>query len=162
MLRWNWTTSERFSLIYRSTPPDVFLEKSVLRIFSKVTEEHSCRSVISIKLLYNFLKIALWHGYSCVDLQYIFYTTCYKNIYGALLLDLGNCQFMFQKYYWFRNTDIFSYLPKTDPLTMLLRTSKERESWSYHTARDHVTVFSPGINICNNQWLETLFGNLTK
>ena len=36
--------------IYRSSPPYVFLRKFVLKIFSKFTGEHPCRSVISIKL----------------------------------------------------------------------------------------------------------------
>ena len=35
----------------RSSHPEVFLEKGVLKICSKFTGEHSCRSVISIKLL---------------------------------------------------------------------------------------------------------------
>ena len=39
--------------MYRSNRPEVFLGKSVLKICSKFTREHPCRSVISIKLLYN-------------------------------------------------------------------------------------------------------------
>ena len=38
-------------LKYRSSHPEVFLEKGVLKICSKFTGEHPCRSVISIKLL---------------------------------------------------------------------------------------------------------------
>ena len=34
---------------YRSSPPKVFLRKGVLKICSKFTGEHSCRSVISVK-----------------------------------------------------------------------------------------------------------------
>ena len=45
---------------YKSTPPEVFLGKSVLKICSKFTGEHPYQSVISIKLLYNFIEIALW------------------------------------------------------------------------------------------------------
>ena len=35
----------------RSIPPEVILEKGVLKICSEFTREHPCRSVISIKLL---------------------------------------------------------------------------------------------------------------
>ena len=35
----------------RSSRPEVFLRKGVLKICSKFTGEHACRSVISIKLL---------------------------------------------------------------------------------------------------------------
>ena len=37
----------------RSSPPDVFLEKDMLKIYCKFTGEHTCRCVISIKLLCN-------------------------------------------------------------------------------------------------------------
>ena len=33
----------------RSTAPDVFLEKGVMKIYSKFTGEHPCQSVISNK-----------------------------------------------------------------------------------------------------------------
>ena len=33
----------------------------------KLTGEHPCRSAISIKLLCNFIEIALWHGCSPVN-----------------------------------------------------------------------------------------------
>ena len=38
-------------LKYRSSHPEMFLEKSVLKISSKFTGEHSCPSEISVKLL---------------------------------------------------------------------------------------------------------------
>ena len=38
-----------FFSIYRSSSPEVFLGKDVLKICSKFTGEHPCRSVISIK-----------------------------------------------------------------------------------------------------------------
>ena len=37
----------------RSSPPEAFLEKGVLKLYSKFTGEHPCRSVISIKLLFK-------------------------------------------------------------------------------------------------------------
>ena len=58
----------------RSSPPDVFLGKGVPKICSKFTGEHLCRSVISVKLLYNFIEIALRHGCSLVNLLHIFRT----------------------------------------------------------------------------------------
>ena len=42
--------------IFRSSPPKVFLRKGVLKICSKFTGEHSCQSVISIKLLCWHIK----------------------------------------------------------------------------------------------------------
>ena len=43
----------------RCSPPELFLEKSVLKICSKFIGEHPCRSVILIKLLCNFIEITL-------------------------------------------------------------------------------------------------------
>ena len=40
----------------RSSRPEVFLGKVVLKICSKFTGEHPCRSAISIKLLATLLK----------------------------------------------------------------------------------------------------------
>ena len=52
----------------RSSHSEVFLRKGVLKICSRFTEEHPCRSVISIKMQGNFIEIALWHGCSPVNL----------------------------------------------------------------------------------------------
>ena len=50
--------------IPRSSHPKVFLRNGVLKICSKFTGEHSCRSVISRKLLCRFqtdcLKLSFW------------------------------------------------------------------------------------------------------
>ena len=51
-----------FDSQYRSSRPEVFLSKDVLKICSKFKGEHPCRSVISIKLQCNFIEIALRHG----------------------------------------------------------------------------------------------------
>ena len=56
----------------RSSRPEVFLGKGVLKIRSKYTGEQPCRSAISIKLLCNFIEITLWHGCSPVNLLHIF------------------------------------------------------------------------------------------
>ena len=53
---------------------------------SKCTREHPCGSVISVKLLCNFIEIALWHGCSPVNLLHIFRTLFSRNTSGWLLL----------------------------------------------------------------------------
>ena len=62
-----------------SSRPEVFLEKGVLKICNKLTEEHPCRSVTSIKLQSNFIEITVRHGSSTVNLLHIFRTTFSKN-----------------------------------------------------------------------------------
>ena len=56
----------------RSSRPEVFLRKVVLKICSKFTGKYPCRSVISIKLICNFIETAHRHGCSPVNLQHIF------------------------------------------------------------------------------------------
>ena len=65
--------------ISRSSRPDVFLRKVVLKIWSKFTGEHSCRNVISIKLQSNFIEITLRHECSPVNLLHIFRTPFPSN-----------------------------------------------------------------------------------
>ena len=43
----------------RSSPPEMFLGKGVLKICRKSTGEDLCRSVNLIRLLYNFIEITL-------------------------------------------------------------------------------------------------------
>ena len=58
----------------RSSRPEVFLGKGVVKICSKLTGELPCQSVILIKLQSNFIEIAFWQG-------------CFpKNTYVGLLL----------------------------------------------------------------------------
>ena len=86
----------------RSSPSEVLLEKRVLKICSKFTGEHPRRSVISIKLLCNFIEIALWNRCCPVTLWNrccpvtlwnrccpvsIFKTPFPKNTSGGLLLN---------------------------------------------------------------------------
>ena len=78
---------QRFT--YRSSPPEVFLRKNVLKISCKFTRERPYRSVISTKLHSNFIEIPLRHGCSPVNLLHIFRTSFYKNTYVELLLYLG-------------------------------------------------------------------------
>ena len=72
----------------RSIRPEVFFKKGVLKICSKFTGAHPSRSVISTKSQSNFIKIALRHGCSPVNLLHIFRTTFPKNTSGRLLLQL--------------------------------------------------------------------------
>ena len=59
----------------KSSHPEVFLGKVVLKLCSKFTGEHPCQSAISVKLLCNFIEITLQHGCSPVnsgaDLGYV-------------------------------------------------------------------------------------------
>ena len=52
----------------------MFLGKGVLKVCSKFTGEHPCLSVISIKLLCNFIGITLQHGSSPENSHHIFRT----------------------------------------------------------------------------------------
>ena len=89
----------RFGCRIRSSHPEVFLRKGVLKICSKFTAEHPCRSAISIKLLCNFIEITLRHGYSPVNLLHIFRIPFTKNTFGGLILqnELFLLQLMFSK-----------------------------------------------------------------
>ena len=67
--------------IYRSSHPEVFLGKGVLKICSKFTGEHPCWSEISIKLLKISIKL-LYHVISKeVDnhIDWIFRHVCINN-----------------------------------------------------------------------------------
>ena len=73
---------------FRSSPSEVFLGKGALKICSKFTADHPCRSMISVKLQGNFIEITLWHGCSPFNLLHIFRTPFYKNTSGVLLLHI--------------------------------------------------------------------------
>ena len=79
------------SPIFRSSRSEVFLRKSVLKICSKFTGEHPCCSVISIKLLCNFIELALQHGYSPVNLLHNFRTLFLRT-------PLDGCFYVFLKF----------------------------------------------------------------
>ena len=82
---------------YRSSHPEVFLVKGVLKIFSKFTGEHPCRSVITIKLQSNFIEITLRHGCYPVNLLHIFRTPFLKNSSRWLLLNWKDFSFWYCK-----------------------------------------------------------------
>ena len=62
MIVGNMILSSSFTAVVRSSHPEVFLEKGVLKICSKFTGEHPCRSAISMKLQSKFIEIALQHS----------------------------------------------------------------------------------------------------
>ena len=70
----------------RSSRPEVSSGKDFLKICSKFTGEHPCRSVISIKFQSNFIEITLRHGCSPINVLYIFRAHFLENTYGGLLL----------------------------------------------------------------------------
>ena len=74
--------------IFRSSRPEVFLGKGVLKICSKFSGEDPCRGVISIKLQSNLIEITLQHGCPPVNLLHIFRTPFPKNTSGRLLLNI--------------------------------------------------------------------------
>ena len=71
---------------FRSSHPEVFPGKKVLKICSKFTGEHSSRSAISIKLQRKFIEITLRHGCPPVNLLHIFRTPVFKTNSGRMLL----------------------------------------------------------------------------
>ena len=75
---------------FRGSSPEMFLVKGVVKIWSKFTGEHPCRSVISIKLQSNFIEITLRHGCFPVRLLHILRTTSSKNTSGRLLLSFAH------------------------------------------------------------------------
>ena len=79
----------QIDVTYRSSHPEVFLGKGVLKICDKFTGEHPCRSAISIKLLCNFIQTTLRHGCSPANLLDIFRTPFPRNSSGWLLLDIN-------------------------------------------------------------------------
>ena len=72
--------------ITRSSHPELFLRKDVLKMCSRFTREYPYRSLISVKLQSNFIEIALRHRCSPVNLLHIFRTPFPRNTSGWVLL----------------------------------------------------------------------------
>ena len=64
----------------------MFLRKDILKIWGKFAGEHQCRGVSSIKLQGSFIEVTHQHGFSLVNLLYIFRKTSTKNTSRWLLL----------------------------------------------------------------------------
>ena len=67
----------------KSSPPEVFLGKVILKICSKFTGEHPCRSDFNRS---NFIEITFRDGCSPVNLLHIFRTPFPRDTSGWLLL----------------------------------------------------------------------------
>ena len=63
---------------FGNSHPEVFLGNCILKICTKFTGGHPCRSVISIKLQSNIIEITLRHVCSPVNLVHIFRTPFFK------------------------------------------------------------------------------------
>ena len=70
----------------RSIRPEVLLRNGVLKIWSKYTGKHPCRSGTSIRLQSNFIEITLQYWCSPVNLLHILRTTFLKNTSGRMHL----------------------------------------------------------------------------
>ena len=77
--------------------------KKVFWKHAATLQENPCRSVISKRLLCNFIEITLRHGCSPVNLLSIFRTRFTKNTSGLLLLKYGK-----------RNSDLDKIIAKTN------------------------------------------------
>ena len=67
---------------FRSSPPEGFLGKVFLKVYSKFTEKHPCWSLVLIIKL----QIELGHECSPINLLHIFWITFPKNSSEGLLL----------------------------------------------------------------------------
>ena len=91
----------------RSSHPEVFLGKCILKTYSKLTKEHPCRSAMLINLQCNFIEITLWHGCSPVNLLRIFRIPFLKNTSGRLLLKIHEFLYLKDtKYQSYTNADL--------------------------------------------------------
>ena len=129
----NYIASEK-SNRYRSSRPEVFLGKGVLKICSKFTGEHSYRSVNLIKLLCDFIEITLLHGCSLVNLLHIFRKLFPKNTSGRLLLPIIR-RFGKQQNRSYPKNCIYCLNNIVDPIMTLLVTCRNHPS--IFTIRDY-------------------------
>ena len=84
--RGNTCAGVRQVFTLRSSHSEVSCEKGVLKICSKCRGKHPCRSVVSKKLLGNFIEITRCHGCSLVNVMHVFRTLAPQNTSGGLLL----------------------------------------------------------------------------
>ena len=73
---------------FRSSLPEVSLEKGSLEIYSKFTGEHPCRNVTLTKFQSNSIEITLRQACSPANLLYIFRAPFPKNNSRRLLLNI--------------------------------------------------------------------------
>ena len=80
----------------RSSYPEVFLEKYLLKICNKFTREHACRSVISISsfraLLKSHFGVGVLLQIFCIFSEHLFLRTPLGGCYSTF--DLQNVDFL--------------------------------------------------------------------
>ena len=102
----------------RSSPPEVFLRKCILEIWSKFIREHPCRSAIC-----NIIEIAHRHECSPVNLLYIFRTRFSKDTSGGLFLKYARIRFF---------SDLYTIIPwRTEPVCWHILHSAKLQHSSY-------------------------------
>ena len=72
--------------IFRSSGPEVFCKKDVLRNFAKFLGKHLCQSLLFNKGTCNFIKKRLWHRCFSVNFAKIFKSFFLKEHLRCLLL----------------------------------------------------------------------------
>ena len=106
----------------KSSHPEVFLGKGVLKICSKLTGEHACRIAITIKLLCNFIEIALRYGCSPVHLPHISEHLFLRPTLDSCLCRVWRKLELFMYFFWFICLTIFT-------LSYLLLQKVLRRAW---------------------------------
>ena len=78
---------KKLGIVYNQKQPSrgVLIKRCSENMQQIYIREHPCRSVISMKLKSKIIEITLRHGWSPVDLLYIFRTSFPKNTSGGLL-----------------------------------------------------------------------------
>ena len=97
------TDQSKLSVKSRSSHPEMFLGKCSKNMQQIYRWKNPCRSVVSMKLLCNFIETTFRHGCSPVNLLHIFRTPFLKN-----LLDLMSLDYVF-------NTKIYNTGIKVNP-----------------------------------------------
>ena len=126
---------------YRSSPREGFLEKGSLKACSKVTGEHPCRSLISIKLQSIFIEITLRCWCSFVNLLHIFRSPFHEKISAGLFLKISIC-LAFNE---LRNLKV----NKTKALIHFMSPLSSHTPWKHQKTRSCL-MFSGGVE--KEQW----------
>ena len=79
----------------KSSPPNEFLRKGILKTYSRFTEEHPCQNVISMNLQSNFIEIT--YGCSPLNELCIFRTSFPKDTSGGLVENIFPHQLFVQR-----------------------------------------------------------------
>ena len=146
----------------RSSGPDVFLGKGVLKICNKFTEEHLCQSEISIKLQSNFIEIALWHGCSPLNLWHIFGAPFLKEHLWTTASGMSSKYNNNNRLGGIKWTHASLYnLAKWINHIAFYSSATVREKYQTYLHRDWITQVQPGIFQFRGSFLEQgHFGNL--